>query len=164
MRLDAGDETVGERERADLQIGEVAERTGVTQRTLRFYEEKGLLNPPTRMDGGFRLYSEADVRRVQQIRRLQNLLGMPLAEIKEMVQAEEALDQIRAEYRPDAEVEQKMDQLQRAIAVTEQQRAIILHKIEQLQAMNDQLEQRLNQYHTWEANLTARREAPAPSR
>ena len=36
---------------AYLQIGEVAERTGVTQRTLRFYEEKGLLRPPTRMDG-----------------------------------------------------------------------------------------------------------------
>ena len=52
-------------ERTDpyLQIGEVAERTGVTQRTLRFYEEKGLLKPPSRMDGGFRLYSEADVKR-----------------------------------------------------------------------------------------------------
>ena len=51
---------------ATLQIGEVAERTGVTQRTLRFYEEKGLLRPPERMDGGFRLYSEADVKRVEQ--------------------------------------------------------------------------------------------------
>ena len=44
-----------------LQIGEVAERTGVTQRTLRFYEEKGLLQPPSRLEGGFRLCSEADV-------------------------------------------------------------------------------------------------------
>ena len=41
-------------EQASLQIGEVAERTGVTQRTLRFYEEKGLLIPPSRLDGGFR--------------------------------------------------------------------------------------------------------------
>ncbi|HLA19612.1 MAG TPA: MerR family transcriptional regulator, partial [Dehalococcoidia bacterium] len=70
---------------AYLQIGEVAERTGVTQRTLRFYEEKGLLRPPTRMDGGFRLYSEDDVSRVEHIRKLQNLLGVTLAEIKEMV-------------------------------------------------------------------------------
>jgi DNA-binding transcriptional MerR regulator len=60
---------------AYLQIGEVAERTGVTQRTLRFYEEKGLLKPPSRMEGGFRLYSEDDVRRVEQIKRLQKLLG-----------------------------------------------------------------------------------------
>ena len=76
---------------AYLQIGEVAERTGVTQRTLRFYEEKGLLRPPTRMDGGFRLYSEEDVKRVEHIRRLQDLLGVALAEIKEMVDAEETL-------------------------------------------------------------------------
>ena len=57
------------------QIGEVADRTGVTQRTLRFYEEKGLLNPPERMDGGFRLYSDEDIQRIDYIRRLQELLG-----------------------------------------------------------------------------------------
>src|SRR4030067_924611 len=83
-----------------LQIGEVAERTGVTQRTLRFYEEKGLLKPPSRMEGGFRLYSEADIQRVEQIKRLRQLLGFTLAEIQEMVEAEEVLMQIRAQYRP----------------------------------------------------------------
>ena len=76
-------------EEAYLQIGEVAERTGVTQRTLRFYEEKGLLKPPSRLDGGFRLYSEDDVQRVEQIKRLQRLLGFTLADIKEMVEAAE---------------------------------------------------------------------------
>jgi len=146
---------------ADLQIGEVAERTGVTQRTLRFYEEKGLLKPPSRMDGGFRLYSEADVQRVEQIRRLQNLLGLSLAEIKEMVEADEALSQIRAEYRKDAEVEEKLDQLHRAMAVTEKQYAIIHQKLEQLQTMSDQLEKRLQTYRTWQANLEARRREPA---
>src|SRR5437899_1569299 len=42
-----------------LQIGEVADRTGVTQRTLRFYEERGLLKPPSRMEGGFRRSQDA---------------------------------------------------------------------------------------------------------
>ena len=56
-----------------LQIGEVAGRTKVTQRTLRFYEEKGLLKPPSRMEGGFRLYSEEDITRVEQIKELQQL-------------------------------------------------------------------------------------------
>lgn len=141
---------------ADLQIGEVAERTGVTQRTLRFYEEKGLLNPPSRMDGGFRLYSEDDVLRVEQIKRLQSLLGLSLAEIKEMVEADEALNQIRAEYRKDADVEEKLDQLQRARAVTEQQYGIIHQKLEQLQAMSDELEKRMQQYRVWQTNLEAR--------
>lgn len=147
---------------AELQIGEVAERTGVTQRTLRFYEEKGLLNPPSRMEGGFRLYSEADVLRVEQIKQLQSLLGLSLAEIKEMVEADEALSQIRAEYRKDADVDQKLDQLHRAMIVTEHQFRIIHQKLEQLQTMSDQLEQRLQQYRTWKAGLEARRQESAP--
>jgi DNA-binding transcriptional MerR regulator len=148
---------VAAREQAEYQIGEVAERTGVTQRTLRFYEEKGLLNPPSRMDGGFRLYTEADVQRVAEIKRLQTLLGLSLAEIKEMVEAEEILRGIRAEYRQDAEVEEKLEHLHRAMAVTEQQYAIIHQKLEQLQAMSDQLESRLQQYRTWQSNLEAQR-------
>src|SRR3546814_20989947 len=73
---------------ARYQIGEVADRTGVTQRTLRFYEEKGLLPPPERMDGGFRLYSDDDVQRIEYIRRLKQYLGFTLAELKERVEAE----------------------------------------------------------------------------
>ena len=145
------------RQGTELQIGEIAERTGVTQRTLRFYEEKGLLKPPSRMVGGFRLYTEEDVKRVEQIRSLQTLLGLSLAEIKEMVAAEEALSQIHAAYRKDAEVAQKLHQLRRAIAVTEKQQAIIQQKLEQLQGLSDQLEQRLHTYRTWQAHLEAHR-------
>src|SRR5688572_13785690 len=94
-----------------LQIGEVADRTGVTQRTLRFYEERGLLKPPTRMDGGFRLYSEDDVGRVEQIKRLQNLLGLTLAEIKDMVEAEEVKEELRATFRPDLAVDERIERV-----------------------------------------------------
>ena len=152
------------RQGADLQIGEVAERTGVTQRTLRFYEERGLLRPPSRMEGGFRLYSEEDVERVGQIRRLQNLLGLTLAEIKEMVEADEALQQIKAEYRKDADVEQKIDQIHQARVITEKQHAIVHQKLEQLQAMSDQLEKRLQQYDTWLEGLQAQRGEAATAR
>ena len=110
---------------AYLQIGEVAERTGVTQRTLRFYEEKGLLKPPSRLEGGFRLYSEDDVQRVEQIRRLQTLLGFTLADIKEMVEAEEVKSQLRAEYRKDADIADRRAKLSRAQEVTERQVAVV---------------------------------------
>ena len=132
-----------------LQIGEVAERTGVTQRTLRFYEEKGLLKPPTRMEGGFRLYSEDDIRRVEQIRQLQQLLGFTLAEIKEMVEAEEVKMQLRAEYRPDAALSQKKAQVLRAIDVTERQYAVIRQKVNALAEMQSKLEERLATYRGW---------------
>jgi len=143
------------KEGAHLQIGEVAERTGVTQRTLRFYEEKGLLKPPTRMDGGFRLYSEEDVRRVEQIKRLQSLLGVSLAEIKEMVDAEEVKMQLRAGYRPEADVAEKKCQLAKAIGVTEKQYSIVSQKAEQLAEMKTCLEEKLATYHGWMAKLEA---------
>ena len=155
---------MAERERACLQIGEVAERTGVTQRTLRFYEEKGLLTPPTRMEGGFRLYSEDDVRRVEQIKQLQKLLGLPLAEIKELIEAEEIKSQIRAEYSRDADAEQKRRQLLAVIEVTEKQHAIIRQKVEQLQTMRDELEGKLQTYRGWLATLDAQREHSGTSR
>jgi DNA-binding transcriptional MerR regulator len=136
-------------EQAYLQIGEVAERTSVTQRTLRYYEEKGLLTPPSRLEGGFRLYSEDDVRRVEQIKRLQTLLNLTLADIKEMVEAEEVKSQIRAEYRRDAEVSERKAKLSKAIAVTERQVAIIDHKLEALMDMKSDLELKLTAVRGW---------------
>jgi DNA-binding transcriptional MerR regulator len=133
----------------NLQIGEVAERTGVTQRTLRFYEEKGLLKPPSRMEGGFRLYSEHDVQRVERIKRLQQLLGFNLAEIKEMLDAEDVKMQLRAEYRPESALPQKRQQVERAIEVTERQCAVIRQKVDALDSMYRHLEERLETYRGW---------------
>lgn len=138
---------------ASLQIGEVAERTGVTQRTLRFYEEKGLLKPPSRMDGGFRLYSEADVKRVERIRRLQDLLGVTLADIKEMVDAEEILRELRAQFNPEAAIAEKRKQLERAIEVVQAQYGIVNQKIEQMNEMKAQLEERLKTFDRWMGEL-----------
>jgi DNA-binding transcriptional MerR regulator len=143
----------GSAEQAYLQIGEVAERTGVTQRTLRFYEEKGLLKPPGRMEGGFRLYSEDDVRRVEQIKRLQTLLGFTLAEIKEMVEAEEIKTQIKATYRRDAELSERRAKLNKAREVTRGQVSVIEQKLLALQEMKAHLDEKLAQYETWLAHL-----------
>ena len=146
-------------EQAYLQIGEVAERTGVTQRTLRFYEERGLLKPPSRLDGGFRLYSEDDVRRVEQIKRLQSLLGFTLAEIKEMVEANEVKMQIRATYRKDAAVSERRAKLLKAKEVTEGQVAVIKQKLAALQEMNGHLEEKLAQYDSWLEGLAEQEKA-----
>jgi DNA-binding transcriptional MerR regulator len=148
-------------EQAYLQIGEVAERTGVTQRTLRFYEEKGLLRPPGRMDGGFRLYSEEDVRRVEQIKRLQTLLGFTLAEIKDMVEAEEIKTQIKATYRKDAEISERRGKLLRARDVTRGQVSVIDQKLAALQEMKSHLDEKLTQYDTWLEHLDEQSHAQA---
>jgi len=146
-------------EQAYLQIGEVAERTGVTQRTLRFYEERGLLKPPSRLDGGFRLYSEDDVRRVEQIKRLQSLLGFTLAEIKDMVEANEVKMQIRATYRKDAAVPERRAKLLKAKEVTEGQVTVIRQKLSALQDMKGHLEEKLAQYESWIESLAEQERA-----
>src|SRR5690606_29334830 len=69
-----------------MQIGEVAERTCLSLRTIRYYEEVGLVVPSARSQGRFRLYTEADVRRLWLIRRLKPL-GLSLDQIRELVAA-----------------------------------------------------------------------------
>src|SRR3974390_1627610 len=97
-----------------FQIGEAADRAQLTQRTLRYYEEKGLLHPPTRMDGGFRLYSDEDMERIERIRELKDLLGFSLAEILEMLESEDVRLQLRAEWRSDADTREKAPKIRKA--------------------------------------------------
>ena len=136
-----------------LQIGEVAERTSVTQRTLRFYEERGLLKPPTRLEGGFRLYSEEDVSRVEQIKRLQNLLGLTLADIKDMVEAEEIRVELKATFRPDLNIEERITLNDKRIAVTQRQYDIINSKLDALVEMKKDLEAKLQRARSLQEEL-----------
>ncbi len=68
---------------AGFRIGEVAERLGLSERTIRYYEERGLLDTPRRSDGGSRIYLEDDVRRLRFIQRLKTL-GLTLDEMREL--------------------------------------------------------------------------------
>ncbi len=124
---------------ARFQIGEVADRTGVTQRTLRFYEEKGLLRPPERMDGGFRLYSENDVTRVGYIKQLQDLLGFTLSEIKDMVEAEELLLQMVTTRRPDRELPERLQRSETIMGALTRQLDVVAHKGEHLTLLREEL-------------------------
>ncbi len=63
-------------------VGELAKRTGLTVRTLHYYDEIGLLSPSRRTDAGYRLYTPGDVARLQQITSLRSL-GFPLDEIRD---------------------------------------------------------------------------------
>jgi len=80
------------------QIGEVAEITGLTHRTLRYYEELGLLGERDHAPGKHRLYTEDDLERISRIKRFKELLGHQLCEIKEIVD----LDQERKSLREQA--------------------------------------------------------------
>ena len=78
-----------------FQIGEAAERTGLSLRTVRYYEEVGLAAPSRRSDGGFRLYCEDDVQRLLLVKRMKPL-GLSLDEMREL------LDLLARSVRSDA--------------------------------------------------------------
>ena len=74
-----------------LQIGQVAARTELSIRTLRHWEEAGLVTPSARSAGGFRLYTEGDVERLRTIRRMKPL-GFTLEEMKQLLASLDVLD------------------------------------------------------------------------
>jgi len=69
-----------------LQIGDVAERVGLSLRTVRYYEEQGLLTPESRTAGGFRLFSERQVDRLALIKQMKPL-GFSIQEMRELLDA-----------------------------------------------------------------------------
>ena len=87
-------------EARSLRIGEVAELTGTTPRTIRYYEEIGLLpGADDRAQGKHRAYTEADVERMREIIRLRDLLGLSLEELSALLEAESARATIRREIQ-----------------------------------------------------------------
>ncbi len=82
-----------------LRIGEVADLTGTTPRTIRYYEEIGLLPGTTdRAQGKHRCYTPADVDRINEIVRLRDLLGLSLDQVSKLLEAEVARAELRREY------------------------------------------------------------------
>jgi DNA-binding transcriptional MerR regulator len=99
-----------------LRIGEVAELTGTTPRTIRYYEEIGLL--PASADrelGKRRHYDETDVERLREIMRLRDLLGLSLEELRSLVEAEDARAALRAELRETDDVVRQTEILHEAL-------------------------------------------------
>jgi DNA-binding transcriptional MerR regulator len=83
-----------------LRIGELAERTGTTPRTIRYYEEIGLLGGSAeRTQGQHRAYTQADVDRVKEIIRLRDLLGLSLEQLSRLLEAESARAHLRRELQ-----------------------------------------------------------------
>ena len=108
-----------------LRIGEVAQRVGVTTRTIRYYEELGLLGSGEREKGAHRSYAEADVARLQELIRLRDLLGLSLDELVELAEAEEARAALRGRWEEDPTDEERLRIVEEAIPHVERQLALV---------------------------------------
>jgi DNA-binding transcriptional MerR regulator len=126
-----------------LRIGEVARIVGTTARTIRYYEEIGLLpDPGDRPSGQHRVFSEAEVERLQEIMRLRNLLGVTLDELKELVEAEEARAALRAELQRTDDVVRQREILTAAMAYIDRQLEMVRHRRNELTRLEQELTSR----------------------
>jgi MerR family transcriptional regulator, repressor of the yfmOP operon len=124
---------------AFYQIGEVCHRTGVTQRALHYYDEIGLLVPTERLNGGQRLYSAADLERIERIKSLKQLLGLSLSEIKRLLDADEARSRFMTAAKSTRDPTRRRRALEEAVRVTEAQLGFVREKGRQLGRLQRQL-------------------------
>ena len=90
-------------------IEEVTKQTGLTKRTLRYYEEIGLIHPPERSEGNIRLYTDEDVERIKKIVEAKEVLGITLQEMQYFLSLKERMEQRKNSDNPrDREVIQEI--------------------------------------------------------
>jgi len=132
------------REEGPLRIGEVAERVGVTTRTIRYYEERGLLRRTgQRARGSHRHYTDADVARLQELIRLRDLLGLSLEELVELAEAEEARSVLRDRWAGTTSDDERLGIVEAAIPLVERQLTLVRSRRERLDEFADELEAKL---------------------
>ncbi len=127
-------------------IEQVSAQTGLTKRTLRYYEEVGLLPPTDRTEGNYRRYTEADVKRLDKIKKLRDLLGFSLADIREIMEAEDERGQIKVAYKNETEVAAKIGQLDRADELIRRQLQLIEQKMIGLEEMRTALQAKIEHH------------------
>ena len=125
-----------------LRIGEIAERSGVTPRTIRYYEELGLLPRSERELGKHRIYTDADVDRVLELKRLRDLLGLSLDELRAMIVAEDVREEVRRRFQETASPEEQRKLLDRAQPHLETQIALVRRRLSELQELETDLVER----------------------
>jgi DNA-binding transcriptional MerR regulator len=125
---------------ARLRIGDVAEQTGTTPRTIRYYEEIGLLTPELqRRKGSHRSYTANDVERVNEVMRLRDLLGLSLEQLTQLVEIEAVRRQLKGEWAEAKQPDEQRRILREALKGVDAQLALVQERQERLAALAGEL-------------------------
>jgi DNA-binding transcriptional MerR regulator len=122
-----------------LRIGEAASRSGVTPRTIRYYEELGLLPRSEREQGKHRVYTESDVERLRELTRLRDLLGLSLDELRSMVVAEDVRAEVRRRFQETESAEEQRELLDTALPHLDTQLSLVRRRLAKLQELEAEL-------------------------
>ena len=137
----AGSDVMSATAERPLRIGELAELTGTTPRTIRYYEEIGLLGSESdRLQGKHRLYTQADVERVSEIIRLRDLLGLSLDQLSQLLEAEDARAHLRREYQKTDSPAERKAILERSLGHINNQLELVRGRLTELTQLATELE------------------------
>ncbi len=125
-----------------LRIQEVAAEVGATTRTIRYYEEIGLLRPAARSEGAYRLYDPSDLERLRHIRELRDSAGFSLADVGQLLEDEDVRAANRAAYHATEDPSQRAEIVADSLARVERAIEILKGKAERLDAMISEAEAR----------------------
>lgn len=129
-----------------VSIGEAAEALGVTPRTLRYYEELGLVSSSRSSLGAQRRYGPVELARLGQIRELQTLLGLDLEEIGEHLGAFDRLDALREEFWSGPPPKRRAEILSEGMAILDRLQARVHERQQRLEQFATELEDRMERY------------------
>ena len=116
-----------------LKIGDLAKRVGVTVRTVRYYEELGLFSPANISPGGFRLYTESDLRKLNYIKRFRDL-DFPLNEILQLLSSSDGS-------------QNKLDKISSSLALLQKQLEQVENKMKELEDIKNDLNRAVQLLH-----------------
>lgn len=125
-----------------LRIQEVAAEVGLTTRSIRYYEELGLLSPAARSEGAYRLYDASDLERLRYIKGLRDDAGFSLAEINLLLEDEAARQRGKAALKATDDPAERRTILRDSVARLDRQIETLQSKIDRIQAMADEAETR----------------------
>jgi DNA-binding transcriptional MerR regulator len=138
---------------ASYRIGEVAARTGVSTRTLRYYEELGLIDLPGKAPGSSRRYTDDDVARIERVLELRNVMGFDLERIAEIVRAEQRLEVLKEEYNRGVTRKRHAEIVAEATVINDELRAHVADKVATLRAFAADLDRRAERLDELRAEL-----------
>jgi DNA-binding transcriptional MerR regulator len=146
-----------------LRIQEVAAEVGLTTRSIRYYEEIGLLEPAARSDGAYRLFDASDLERLRFIKSLRDDAGFSLAQVGQMLEDEAARARNRERLAHTTDPAERKLYLDEALARVERQIALLDAKADRIASMIEDARARERRIRAGLAEL-GRGGAPAPKR
>ena len=138
-----------------LRIQEVAAQIGATTRSIRYWEEMGLLRPAARSEGDYRLYDQTDVERLRFIKGLRDDAGFSLAEVAQLLEDEAERERSHAALQAATDPAERARILRDRAARFEKQAQMLRTKIGRLEAMASETEARLEKTNARLAELSA---------